>query len=549
MKSGKLISKILIGIVTALFILPPAEGGQSVQNKQARKILDTTGVKGGLIVHIGCGDGRLTAALHVNDRYLVHGLDKNNTDIKQARKYIKSLGIYGDVSVERLDDHYLPYTDNLVNLIVSEDLSDIPMTEVMRVLCPNGVAYVRKNSKWAKLVKPRPAEIDEWTHFLYDATNNAVSNDSVVGPPHQLQWVAGPEWARSHDHLASVSASVSAGGRIFYIVDEGPIAAVVLQSQWYLIANDAFSGVFLWKRPMPKWQWHLRGFRSGPSDLSRRLVAIGDRVYVTLDIDGPLIALDAATGQTVRTYEKTRGTLEVIYHKGALFVVAGDVSGKQETVKAQRPGFTNVRPQRPPYLEKPPVKRIVSIDAETGKVLWIKSDTDTYELMPTTLAVSDSRVFFQNPDEIVCLDKGSGNDLWRAKRPVSRSRPTWSAPTLVVYDDVVLSADRAVKQKKTRDVDDKHKIEWIVSSAGGQAPVGELIAFSAKDGSSGRETWSGRTNQASPKAAIRKQVKSSARVPKTKRSLQSAWATDVAIGTRQPTDISCLVGRVLSSST
>lgn len=487
MKSGKIISKIIIGISTTFFILSSAEGGQSAQDKQARKILDATGIKGGLIVHIGCGDGRLTAALHFNNRYLVHGLDKNITNIEQARKYIKSIGIYGYVSVERLEDNYLPYTDNLVNLIVSENPSDIPMAEVMRVLCPNGVAYIRKNGKWTKLVKPRPPEIDEWTHFLYDATNNAVSNDSVVGPPHQLQWVAGPEWARSHDHLASVSASVSAGGRIFYIVDEGPIAAVALQPGWYLAANDAFSGVLLWKRPMPKWQWHLRGFRSGPSDLSRRLVAIGDRVYVTLEIDGPLIALDAATGKTVRTYEKTGGTLEVIYHEGTLFVVAGDVSGEKETDEVQRPGFTKVRPQRPPYLERPPVKRIVSIDAETGKLLWTKSDTDTYELMPTTLAVSDDSIFFQNPDEIVCLDKKSGSELWRAGRPVSRSRPTWSAPTLVVYDDVVLSADRAMKEEKTQDVDDKHNIEWIVSSAGGQAPTGELIAFSAKEG---KRLWS-----------------------------------------------------------
>jgi hypothetical protein len=30
--------------------------------------------------------------------------------------------------------------------------------------------------------------------------------------------------ARSHDHGASVSAIVSSGGRIFYVVDEGPIA-------------------------------------------------------------------------------------------------------------------------------------------------------------------------------------------------------------------------------------------------------------------------------------------------------------------------------------
>lgn len=37
-------------------------------------ILKVTDVKGGLIVHVGCGDGKLTAALHASDAYLVHPL-------------------------------------------------------------------------------------------------------------------------------------------------------------------------------------------------------------------------------------------------------------------------------------------------------------------------------------------------------------------------------------------------------------------------------------------------------------------------------------------
>ncbi|MHC4332071.1 MAG: hypothetical protein ACYSWW_28575 [Planctomycetota bacterium] len=42
--------------------------------RKARRILDAAGVKGGLIVHIGCSDGKLTAALRDGDSYLVHGL-------------------------------------------------------------------------------------------------------------------------------------------------------------------------------------------------------------------------------------------------------------------------------------------------------------------------------------------------------------------------------------------------------------------------------------------------------------------------------------------
>jgi len=49
--------------------------------QQAKDILDATDVRGGLVVHIGCRDGRLTAALCANDSYIVQGLDKDAENI------------------------------------------------------------------------------------------------------------------------------------------------------------------------------------------------------------------------------------------------------------------------------------------------------------------------------------------------------------------------------------------------------------------------------------------------------------------------------------
>ena len=65
-----------------------------------------------------------------------------------------------------------------------------------------------------------------------------------------------------------MSIAVSSGGRIFYIVDEGPIASVALPSKWFLVERDAFNGVFLWRRPIGTWEGRLRGFRSGPVEIS-----------------------------------------------------------------------------------------------------------------------------------------------------------------------------------------------------------------------------------------------------------------------------------------
>jgi len=160
----------------------------------------------------------LTASFGRDDCFLVQGLDLSNANVEQARRHIRSLGRYGRVSVDTFDGQHLPYADNLVNLIVAEDLRDVSMDEVMRVLAPLGVAYI--NGK--KTVKPWSQEIDEWTHFLHGPDNNAVAQDTVVGPPRRSQWLCGRAWARHHDGLAFISAMVSTQGRIFYIIDEAP---------------------------------------------------------------------------------------------------------------------------------------------------------------------------------------------------------------------------------------------------------------------------------------------------------------------------------------
>jgi len=433
----------------------------------AKRILDATDVEGGLIVHLSCGDGRLTAALRADDRYLVHGLD---ADVDKARDHIQSLGLYGQVSVEQWTGRRLPYADNLANLVVSDDLGGIPMGEIMRIVAPGGVAYVKDGGQWAKTVKPRPTEIDEWTHFLYDSSNNAVSNDAAVGPPRHMQWVAGPRSARGHEALGSLSIAVSAGGRVFYIADEGPIASVALPSKWRLIARDAFNGVLLWKKPIPRWEYRLRPFRSGPPGLHRRLVAIGDVVYVTLGYGAALTALDAATGETAQMYAGTQGTEEIVYHDGVLYLVVGDPRDQAAVDAAVRRGEA-----------LPAVKRrIMAVNADNGSILWQTADADLPELFALTLAVSDGRVFLQDTEEVVALDAASGKELWRAKWPTDLQRRAWASPTLVVHGDVVITADQA-PPTEAGPSKRKQSVAWDVTMAGG-GKGGQMVAFSAETG-------------------------------------------------------------------
>ena len=201
-----------------------AISAEAAEQALAHQILDATGVRGGLVVHLGCGEGKLTAALRAGESYLVHGLDADAENVRQARAHIQSLGLGGKVSVDRLSGKRLPFVDNLVSLIVSERPLEVPVEEVQRVLAPGGMAYINEDGRWTKTAKPWPEEIDQWTHFLHDASGNAVAKDTRVGPPRHMQWLAQPTWCRTHHTLASISAVVSARGRIFYIVDEGPAA-------------------------------------------------------------------------------------------------------------------------------------------------------------------------------------------------------------------------------------------------------------------------------------------------------------------------------------
>ena len=59
--------------------------------------------------------------------------------IQKARQHIKSLGLYGTVSVEQFDGKALPYNDNIVNLLVAESPLDIPEDEILRVLVPHSL--------------------------------------------------------------------------------------------------------------------------------------------------------------------------------------------------------------------------------------------------------------------------------------------------------------------------------------------------------------------------------------------------------------------------
>ena len=428
-----------IVIVAALSLIvgfvPESRGGVA---EDAAEILQTANVTGGFVVHLGVGDGALTAALQKDASIQVHGLASDAKKVDAARKAIHATGKYGDVSVVQFAGKELPYIDNLVNLIVVEDQGEVTQEEILRVLVPNGVVLKKDAAgQWTKTVKPRPKNIDDWSHYLHDASGNAVAHDDVVNSPRHLQWVGSPRWSRHHDRMASMSALVSTNGRMFYIMDEGSRISVQLPSKWKLIARDAFNGTILWKREITEWQNQLWPLKSGPTQLSRRLVSTDHEVFTTLSFDAPVVSLDAATGQTLRTYEGTDAAEEIIHTNGMLFVVVR--KGKSERAEYApangRVGDQAKVNQEFFWNEEPRV--VMAFEAATGRQLWAK----VTGISPLTLSADAANVYFHDGESLNALNQKSGDLAWTTEPVTRRKQFTFNfGPRLVIHKDVVLYA-------------------------------------------------------------------------------------------------------------
>ena len=421
-----ILSGVILGLCTAV-----ADAAE-VKNTEARaqKIIRETGTEGGFIVQLGCSDGELMEALHEAGNYVVHGLDRSAETVRTCRAHLRSKDKYGPVSVHQWTGDTLPYVRNTVDLLIANSETKISTDKIMRVLSPGGSAYIEAANGAKIKRKPWPANIDDWTHYLHDPTNNAVSSDEQVGPPRQMQWRARPLWCRHHHTLASISTVVSSEGRLFYIADLAPPASLDIEADWHIIARNAFNGKRLWKKGLPSWAWYRRGFRSGPPQLPRLMVASEERVYAPLGLGKPVSALKASNGQVIRTFESTARAEEIVLAGNTLLVVRGQPNPEQAV---NHPAFKG-------NYKFPNKKSIVAVDIRNGEPLW-QWDREEANPYPMTLSSNGDSVFFQTSNGIHSLDLKSGETRWHwddSDGAHRRNGVSYPKHVLVVSDGVVL---------------------------------------------------------------------------------------------------------------
>jgi outer membrane protein assembly factor BamB len=278
----------------------------------AADLLDLARTGAGLVVRIGTTDGQLEANLAANGRTLVHGLALTDAARDQARARILASpnSTYGLASVATWQDRTrLPYATNLATALIA-DLDALggaapAREELERVVAPGGTLLLREKGRWARTVKPRPAEMDNWGHFDHGADGGGTSNDQLVQPVRQQQWLA--ELMPTPDSGNPAGYDPGAGIRVvgrYAIVDVNDRHGLPEGSReretWVLQCRDAFNGLPLWSLPrasaVARKRWALAATDAG--------------VFTWLKAGEPLTALDLGTGKPLRTYAGAIATKE-----------------------------------------------------------------------------------------------------------------------------------------------------------------------------------------------------------------------------------------------
>jgi len=430
--------------VPTFFLLTFGLASSILAADDAKQIFDQSHTTGGLVVLVGSGDGALAADIAAaRDSLIVQTLDHDAAVVTQARVKFRESAAAARLSAEVWKRNDLPHAESLVNLLLLDEGAQVSKEEAMRVLAPGGTVMRKKDSKWTMETKPNAPKTVEWTHYQYDAANNPVGEDKASGQPRRFQWAGTPLWSLAHESMASLNAMVSANGRVFYIMDEGARASVQLSSDWQLTARDAYNGVVLWKKPLKQWLTRFWPWKSGPAQMPRKLIAIGDRVYAPLDINGPLIEFDAATGQQLRVYEETTAAEEVISTQGILLVVCNpsppDMKAISEDTQKRRHFSYDGRNRV--VLDHTALQNVIAVEAATGKVLWKHPGP---QISVLTLAALGDNVVYHDGFSLVCLDLKTGAQKWKSAPIAQTTKPLFTvseeSPTVVLHDKAVYYA-------------------------------------------------------------------------------------------------------------
>ncbi len=377
---------------------------------------DAVLLNGGIIVTLDLNDATQLKDLASKPSLQVQALLEQDEAIAPLRKSIHQAAKYGQISVNPHNGSELPYIDNLVNLVICDQSTKIPRDEILRVLTPRGILYVKTDDGYERIVKPVPNGMDEWNQFLHNAANNGVSRDDV-GPPQRMRWHNTPETGRAKALMPSVTCMVTANGVLFTVEDRATPEDVHAPFDYHLVARDAFNGIELWKRPVKEWSigGSTTSIKSVSSQLQRRLVAIGEHVYFTMGFDEPISKFNGRSGEQVELLSGTESTREVAVEGGILYGIQGPGYGlvTEEAAREKRRTGTEPTPEREISL--------YAYDLSANKMQWTVTLKSGY--IGASVCANKTVVAYLAENELICLEKETGAIKWESPVELSRAEP------------------------------------------------------------------------------------------------------------------------------
>ena len=419
----------------------PADSLTPMYAAAAEAIVKRTGVTRGYGLVLGCGTGRLAYELAKRTELTIIGIEPDAARVASARRALDAAGLYGvRVSVVQGALERLPFAGYFANLIVSDQAirTGKPVgsaKEVWRVLRPlGGVAYLGRPAEahaiakrpdlaawrqwmadlpgaklstadgvWMQVTRGALPGVGQWTHQYADAGNSGCSGDRRVRCPLGVLWFGSPGPARMVNRHMRPAGPLSVGGRLF------------IQGDQVIMAVDAYNGLPLWERKIKG----ARRIKVG-ADASN-LAATHDSVFVA--VGNQCLRLDAATGQTRRTYTVAPGPDGGKRLWGWL-ACSGNLllgSGRHEA-EGPKPYRYEHNTKATKHFHSDCVFAINMDPPEAGKARWVYRG----KLIPhSAIAVGHGRVFLVDGEQVlppkpgpqdtrlVALDVASGQVCWQ----------------------------------------------------------------------------------------------------------------------------------------
>ncbi|MSQ95657.1 MAG: hypothetical protein EXR98_14005 [Gemmataceae bacterium] len=396
---------VFLSFVLLALISPALSAG----DEQAKEIIRTIRTGKGIVLLAGdAGLAALPLAKSSDWTFFVQ-MPKAKAD--DLRKELDQGGLLGNRVYVQDGVKSLYLADDLADAVIVSSDVNIPESEVLRVLRPEGKGVVGNK----KLTKPFAKGTDEWSHPYRAPDNNPQSQDTVMKRPFMTHYMVEP-W-----YCPLPMQSVISGGRVFKVFGDRSSAKPQEPLINKLLCMNAFNGTVLWQRELsPGFMIHRN-----------TLIATPDTLYLGDDKSCKLI--DPITGkirdEIVVTNEESDGPVWkwMALEGGVLYALVGEKELPDEPLKGDR-----IRGAGWPWWKINQYKfgfgkNLLAFDPKSKKILWHHREATPID--SRGMAMRNGRIYYYSEGDIpskkkpgeservafflACLDAKNGKVIWK----------------------------------------------------------------------------------------------------------------------------------------